>query len=193
MIGAVDAQRFSYAVKRDVWGPDRAEVALVRRAESRRLSLRRDHDERMVLFRRTFKPLLELEELERYASELEVAARHANEGTLGCFVDTRPHEGIVDVALYDRWFDGEHLGCDELARRRFDASDERSLVASAEFVAELEDWAERRNAERALTYSDDREETAARDRDAREREAAADQLAAILRSHTGGEDSVSQV
>lgn len=189
MIGAVSAQPYTYEVQRDVWDAGRTEVSLVRRPEaSPRLSLRRRSPaEPVVMFHRAFRPLLELKELEHYAAELEQVARHANNGTLGCFVDTRPHEGVVDVALYDRWFDGENLRCDELARRRFDAADEQALVASAEFVAELQQWAERRNEERELTYASDREETVARERDAREAAAAAEELAAILRSHTGAE------
>jgi hypothetical protein len=164
-------------------------VSLVRRSapQRRRSLLRRggDDGEVVVLFKRTFRPLLELKELERYAGALEMVARHANDGTLGCFVDTRPHEGIVEVALYDRWFDGDSLRCDELAHRRFDAGDDQSLVASAEFVAELQQWAERRNDERELTYATDREEAAARERDTQEAAAAAGELATILRSHTG--------
>jgi hypothetical protein len=191
----VSAQPFSYEVQRDVWDAGHTEVALVRRAPApRRLGLHRGpSEEPVVLFRRTFRPLVELKELERYASELELVARHANEGTLGCFVDTRPQEGVVEVALYERWFDGGHLRCDELARRRYDAGDEHALVASAEFVAELEDWAQRRNDEREQTEAADREESLAREADARERAAAADELAAILRSHTGSGDSDSEV
>jgi hypothetical protein len=186
----VSARPYSYEVQRDVWDAGRTDVSLVRQAPPapHRLSLRHaPRSEPVVLFHRTFRPLLELKELERYAGQLELVARHANEGTLGCFVDTRPHEGVVDVALYDRWFDGENLRCDELARRRFDAGDERALVASAEFVAELQQWSERRNEERELTYATDREEADARERDARDAEAAAGELAAILRSHTGPE------
>jgi len=191
----VGAQPYRYEVQRDVWDAGRTDVALVRRApQPRRLSLHRSAGgEPLVLFHRTFKPLLELKELERYAAELEQVARHANEGTLGCFVDTRSQEGVVEVAMYDRWFDGENLRCDELARRRFDAGDDQSLVASAEFVAELQQWAERRNDEREITYASEREETTARERDARESAAAADELAAILRSHTGVEPSAGEV
>jgi hypothetical protein len=184
----VSAEGYSYEVRRDVSRPGHTEVALVRRAAAapHRLALRRAPRETpVVLFARTFRPLVELNELERYAAQLELVARHANEGTLGCFVDTRPHEGVVDVALYDRWFDGEQLRFEELARRRYDARDEQALVQSAEFVAELEDWAQRRNDERETAAASDREESLARQQDARERAAAADELAAILRSHTG--------
>lgn len=185
MIRSVGTRPFSYEVQRDVWGAGRTEVTLIRRtAPQRRSLLHRSHDEALALFRRTFSPLRELKELERYAAELELVARHANNGTLGCFVDTRPHEGMVAIALYDRWFDGENLRCDELASRRYDAGDEQALVASAEFVAEMQEWAERRNAERELTYASDREEAAAREQDAREAAVAAGELADILRSHT---------
>jgi hypothetical protein len=186
MIGAVGEQPLTYEVRRDVWDAGRTDVSLVRQAHApRRLSLHRGpREEPSVLFHRTFRPLLELKELERYASELELVARHANDGTLGCFVDTRPHEGSVEVALYDRWFDGESVRCEELARRSYDAGDEQALVASAEFVAELQDWAERRNTERELTYASDHEEAIARETDAKEAAAAADELTAILRSHT---------
>lgn len=191
MIGAVSAPPYTYEVQRDVWDAGRTDVSLVRRpAAARRLLLpRRAQAEPVVMFRRTFRPLLELRELEHYAAELERVAGHATDGTLGCFVDTRPYEGAVEVALYDRWFDGEKLRCDELARRRFDAADERALVASAEFVAELQQWAERRNEERELAYASDREDSAARERDARDAAAAAEDLAAILRSETTAEAS----
>ncbi|MGZ4167774.1 MAG: hypothetical protein ACXVR1_17855 [Solirubrobacteraceae bacterium] len=188
------AQRFSYEVQRDAWGSGRTDVVLVRRAPSHGLSLRRHAAETpVVLFRRTFRPLLELKELERYAAELERVARHANEGTLGCFVDTRAHEGVVEVALYDRWFDGDRLRCDELTRRRYDAADEAALVASAEFVAELEDWAQRRNDERARSEADARAETEAAQQQVRDRAAAADELAGILRGHAGGEASAGEI
>jgi hypothetical protein len=190
MIGAMGAQPFSYEVRRDAAGPGRIEVSLVRHAPAprRRSLLRHGHEvgAPTVLFRRTFRPLLELKDLERYVAELELVARHANDGSLGCFVDTRSHEAVVEVALYDRWFDGESLRCHELARRHYDAGDEQALVASAEFVAELQEWADRRNQARELTYASDREEASARDQDAREAAAAADGLAAILRSYTSG-------
>jgi hypothetical protein len=51
----------------------------------------------------------------------------------------------------------------------------------------LQQWAENRTEERELTYATEREETAARERDTREAAAAAGELAAILRSHTGVE------
>ena len=74
-----------------------------------------------------------------------------------------------------------------------DAGDEGALVASAEFVAGLEHWAERRNEERELIYASEREEAAARAQDAREAAVAASELADILRSHTGGADSGAKV
>jgi len=182
----VGAQPFTYEVQRDAWDAGRTEVTLVRRPAAHGFSLRRHSAEApVVLLRRTFRPLLELKELERYAAELERVARHANEGTLGCFVDTRSHDGIVEVALFDRWFDGDHLRCDELARRTYDAGDEQALVASTEFVAELEDWAQRRNDERAESEAGARAEAEAAQERTLERAAAAEELAGILRTHAG--------
>lgn len=188
------AQAFTYEVQRDAWGSGRTDVLLVRREPGHGFSLRRRAgDTPTVLFRRSFRPLLELKELERYAAELERVARHANEGTLGCFVDTRSHEGVVEVALYDRWFDGDRLRCDELAHRRYDASDEQALVASAEFVAELEDWAQRRNDEREQSDAGARAAAEAAQEQARDRATAADELAGILRAHAGGGTSAGEV
>jgi hypothetical protein len=78
----VGERSFSYEVRRDVWDAGRIEIALVRRTVPQRRSLRRrGTDETVVLFRRTFRPLLELKELEHYASELELVARYAKDGT----------------------------------------------------------------------------------------------------------------
>jgi hypothetical protein len=105
----VGERTFSYEVRRDVWDAGRTEIALVRRTVPQRRSLlRRGNGETVVLFRRTFRPLLELKELE-------------------------------------------------------------------------------------LTYTSDREEAAAREQDAREAAVAADELADILRSHTGPADSGAEV
>jgi hypothetical protein len=117
---AVSGEGYSYDVWRDVSRPGHTQVALVRRAPAapHRLALRRAPRETpVILFARTFRPLVELNELERYAAQLELLARHANERTLGCFVDTRPHEGVVDIALYDRWFDGDQLRFEELSTK----------------------------------------------------------------------------
>jgi hypothetical protein len=171
-----------YTVERDIWGPAHAEIALVRRPASRGAfsRLRRHADQKLVLHARTFKPRVEAEQLERYAAKLELVARHANEGTLGCFLDTQPRAGTVEITLYERWFDGQHLHCEKLASRTFDASDEETLVASAEFVAELESWAEQLNDQRELDDAEARVETEARALRALERDSAAQQLARIL-------------
>ena len=181
-----DSLRYEYRVERDIWGPRRAEIALVRRTTSHglrgHLQHHRDHGE-LVIFHRTFKPRLELDELERYAQQLELVAKHANEGPFGCFVDAHTHDDVVQVTLYERWFDGRHVTMAELARREFDPEDENSLVASAEFVAELETWAERCNDEREMSYLENRVEEAVREERSSERASAANELAWILGKH----------
>ena len=176
---------YRYWVERDVWGPARAEISLVRSTPDHgalRL-VHRHRPEAVVLLSRTFRPRAELDELERYAAELERVAEHANSGTLGYFVDKRSTEGTVEIALYERWFDGSHLRCEQLARRLFDPTDDQALVASAEFVAELEDWAERRNHDRELDDLQKRVEQTDMQERASEKTAAAAELAAILNQH----------
>jgi hypothetical protein len=178
---------YEYRVERDLWGPIRADISLIRRSVRRRLRdrlRRREPSGDVVLFHQTFTPRLELDDLERYAAELERAAGHGNDGTLGCFVDTRTRDSVVKVALYERWFDGSHLRCDELACRSFDPDDDGALVASAEFVAELEDWAEQRNDAREASYLEASVEDAARDERALEHASAANELAQILARHS---------
>jgi hypothetical protein len=169
-------------VVRDIWGPKRAEITLFRRVANHglRQHLRSHGHDEVVLFHRTFKPRLELDQLERYAQQLERVAKHGNEGTLGCFVDTRTRDGGVTVTLYERWFDGDQLITDELASRTFDPEEESTLVASAEFVAELEDWSERRNTERETAYLEHSVEDAAREERSLERSSAASELTRIL-------------
>jgi hypothetical protein len=101
-------------------------------------------------------------------------------------VDTQSLQGSVRITLYERWFDGHELRCDELARREFYASDDQALVTSGEFVAELEDWAERRNEERKLSYLEGSVEDDVRQQQALERASAADELAQILARHCQG-------
>ena len=134
---------------------------------------------------RSFKPRLELAELETYAAQLESAAEHGNDGTLGCFVRTEARDdGTVRVKLYERWFDGQHLRCEQLADREFDSTAEDALVASSEFLAELQAWAEQRNQEQDLDavarQSVEAAHERARTQRSTERAAAADELAQIL-------------
>jgi hypothetical protein len=175
---------YHYSVVRDVGGLGYADVALIRCSAPHGVLEHLRHRQRrdvIVLHHRTFRPFLELAELETYAGQLQRTAEHANSGTLGCFVDTQKQQhGCVRVALYERWFDGEHLRCEQLASRDFDASDEDAVVGSAEFLAELRDWAERRNDERQASELDAAAEDAARIQRASERSEAADQLARIL-------------
>lgn len=181
---ASSERRYHYSVVRDVARPGYADVALIRRSGPHGALQHLRHRERrdvVVLHHRMFRPLLELAQLETYAAQLERTAEHANNGTLGCFVETQQRDdGIVRVALYERWFDGEHLHCEQLASRDFDASDESALIASAEFLAELHEWAERRNDERQASELDAAAADAARIERASERRVAADQLARIL-------------
>ncbi|HWF53360.1 MAG TPA: hypothetical protein VG223_01970 [Solirubrobacteraceae bacterium] len=168
-------RRYEYRVERDVRGPARAEITLVRRARGRR------GGDAVVIYGRRFKPRTESEQLERYSFELRQVAKHANDGTLGCFIDTQSAGGQVHVRLYERWFDGTRLHCEELAHRTFDAEDDGALVDSAEFVAELEDWAERRNEQRDLDWIEATVAEQERVRRALEQDRAAGSLARILR------------
>lgn len=175
---------YLYSVVRAVDRPGYADIALIRRSETHGVLdrvLHREPRDSLVLHHRTFRPLLETAELERYAAQLERVAEHANRGTLGCFVETQERrDGLVHIALYERWFDGERLHCEELASRKFDPSDESTLIASAEFLAELRNWAEQRNDERQASELEAAAEDAGRLQRASERRDAADQLARIL-------------
>jgi hypothetical protein len=135
-----------------------------------------------MLFHRTFRPLLELFALETYAGQLARVALHANDGTFGCFVAIDSRVGMLQIWLYERWFDGQRLHVDELAKRVFDPSDDGTLVRSAEFLAELGDSAERRNEEREAAYLAASAEDASRTQHAIERERVAEELARILAS-----------
>ncbi|HET7051898.1 MAG TPA: hypothetical protein VFI54_26745 [Solirubrobacteraceae bacterium] len=185
-------RRYQYSVVRDVGGPGYADVALVRLPAPHGMFERLLHHERddaVVLAHRTFRPMLDLTEMEAYAAQLERAAKHGNEGTLGCFVETEQRDdGVVRVALYERWFDGRHLWCEQLALRDFDAAEPDALVASTEFLTELQAWAADRNEQRedgyieAVVDEQDRAERAA------ERDDAARQLAGILEAHNTAQD-----
>jgi hypothetical protein len=135
-----------------------------------------------VLLHRAFRPLRDLFALDTYAGQLARVAQHANDGTFGCFVVIDTSVGMLDIRLYERWFEGERLRVDELAKRVFDPSDDETLVAGAEFVAELEDFAKRRNLEREATYLAVRAADASCTQRAMERERVAEELARILAS-----------
>jgi hypothetical protein len=143
-----------YEVVRTLGGKTFTDVALVLRRPSggrRRFGARHDpaDDDLIVLHHRAFRPLSELAELEAYAAQLETAATHAARGRLWYFVTTRPHaDGIVEVALFDRWFDGRHVRCEQRAHGEFDSTDEAAAAASVEFTASLQAWAEQQNATR---------------------------------------------
>ena len=185
--------RYHYTVVRELRGPGRADVALVRSSDPHRALRRLLHkppSDAVVVVHRTFRPMFELAEMEAYAAQLERAATHGNEGTLGCFVDTKQREnGTVQVALYERWFDGQRLRCEELACRDFDATEADAVVSSAEFLTELQSWAADRNEQQEVDYL----EAAAQDRDrverATERSDAARELAQILASHNKPADN----
>jgi hypothetical protein len=100
-----------------------------------------------VLWSKHFAPP-EAAQLERYATTLEQVAKHANAGTWGCFVHTQANHGVVHVQLYERWFDGKQLHCEELAQRVFDTEEVGATAAAAEFVSELNAWAAMRNEQR---------------------------------------------
>lgn len=140
---------FRYRVDRQSWRGKHADVSLVRELHANRFlkHWRRRGSQPQVLWSRRFKRF-ESAQLERYATTLELVARHANAGTLGCFVDTQVDRGAVHVRLYERWFDGDQLHCEELAHRAFDAQEDGATAASAEFVAELDAWAAKRDEQR---------------------------------------------
>jgi hypothetical protein len=162
------------------------DVELVRYPTRRGLldRLHRNEEGGEVLFHRTFKPMGELDDIEAYAGQLELIAAHANAGTFGCFVDTTSRAGEVQITLYERSFDGRRLRCQSLAHRSFDPEDDSALVASAEFRAQLETWAEDRNEELEEAYRDAVDNDIVRMQRATDRQAAADELARILGEST---------
>jgi hypothetical protein len=181
---AASQRAYEYSVERDHSRQGFVDVALVRREARHGVLDRLIHhpgDHATVLFHRPFRRMLDLAALETYAGQLAAVADHANTGTFGCFVETKSAGGMVEIALYERWFDGQHVHCEELALRRFDPSDESTLVASAEFLAELEAFAERRNEEREGAYLDAGIDESERVRRTIEQQSAADELARILR------------
>jgi hypothetical protein len=186
-------RRYRYDVERDYPRPGFLDVALVRReVPPGRFHRRHQHgnNEGVVLFHRTFRPLLELAALETYAGQLARVAQHGNAGTLGGFVVIDSAGGTLQIGLYERWFDGQQLHVDELAQRTFDPGDDRTLVCSAEFLAAAGEWAERRDEEREAAYLEASAEDAARSQFAMERERKAEELAQILASEVGSAASV---
>lgn len=175
---------------RHVWEVECAEaspgtlcVSLVRRREhrvARHLIAHTEIIERTVLFSKSFRPLLEAVALEHYAAQLRLVGQYAQDGRFGCFVESGSNGGNVEVVLYDRWFEDGEIHTEELARRAFDASDDGSLVASTEFLADLRLWADRRNEQREATILDQRDADAAGERLNAEREAASAELTRIL-------------
>lgn len=168
--------------------PGRVRVSLVRRREHTSAKGLRSHTEtleRTVLFSQSFSTLLDAVARDRYIARLEQISHYAEQGQFGCFAETRSVDGSVEVILWERSFDGTDIQTEELARRAFDATDEQSLVASTEFLADLRIWAERRNDERDAVAAEERDENDARARLAAEREAAGRELNQILAAHTG--------
>lgn len=167
-------------------GRGQRRVCLVRTRERRSKGRLRSHTEvveRTVLFSRSFRPLLETPAMDHYRAVLQLLARHAEDEQFGCFVQTRSNDGDVEVILYDRWFDGTEIHTEELVRRAFDSGDGRSLVASAEFLADLQIWAERQNEERELAILSERDADQLRAQVARERKAAGEELSQLLADH----------
>jgi hypothetical protein len=180
-------RRYRYDVELDHRRLGFVDVALVRReAPHGRFHRLGQHgrDEELVLFHRTFRPLLELAALETYAGQLAQVARHANDGTFGCFLVIDSPFGLLQIELYERWFDGQRLHVDELVQRVFDPSDDGTLVCSAEFLAELVDLAERRNEAREAAYLEASANDASHTQRAMERERLAAELVRILARET---------
>ena len=137
----------------------------------------------MVVFRRLFRAT-QLTAIDHYAAQLARITHHVENRTFGCFVDIDSRVGIVQIALYERWFDGDRLHCDELARDVFDSDDEETLAASAEYLAQLEVLAERRDREREAAYIDACAEDEARTEQAITEGSTAEELVHILAAKT---------
>lgn len=178
--------RYHYRVVRGPAGPGHEDIALVRSSAARggmSHLIHHEQNDELVLHHRSFRPMLELPALEAYAAQLERTAAHANAGTLGCFVDiSTPADDLVRVALYERWFDGDHLRCEELAAKDFESSGDLAVAESAEFLAEVRAWAEKRNDERDASDLEARVAAAARVERAADRAEAAAELAQILKA-----------
>ncbi len=180
---------YVYGVESADEGGGRVCISLVRTRQRDSVHLLRHQVEvleRTVLFSRSFRAMLDKVAIESYTAHLSLVARYAEQGAFGCFAVTRSEGGSVDVLLYERRFDGDEIRTDELARRAFDASDDESLVASAEFLADLRAWAERRNEEREAAYLEERRADEDRRQLASEQEAAGRELNQILAAHARG-------
>lgn len=186
-MGMSDHERgYQYSVVRDEDGPGHVAVGLVRFSDSSN----KQPSDAVVLAYRSFRPMLELAEMEAYAAQLEHAAAHATEGKFGCFVETEQGDhGTVRVALYERWFDGHRLRCEQLAHRDFDATDPDAVASSAEFLIELQTRAAARNEEREAGYMEAAVRAQHRAERATDRDQAAHELAKILESHNTPTDA----
>jgi hypothetical protein len=182
-----DGLTYSYDVESTVEEHGRVAISLVRKREQHSTRHLRHHAEtleRTVLFSRSFRPMSESVAQQSYTARLQLIARYADEGTFGCFAETRPDGENVEVVLWERWFDEDEIHTQELARRAFNASDEQSLVTSVEFLADLRAWAERRNQEREAAYLQTRTTADDRKQLASDQEAAGQELDQILAAHT---------
>jgi hypothetical protein len=121
-----------------------------------------------------------------YSSQVEQAARHALDGELGCYVDSREtHEGFVRIRLVERRLHDLLLVTEILEERRFDASELGAAAASAAYAEELRQRANRlndlagsaRGADAAATEVENAEQAAI----LRDRAREAHDLAQILR------------
>jgi hypothetical protein len=75
-------------------------VSLVRKREhhvTQHLRSRTETLDRTVLFSRRFLPIRDSIALERYSARLSQIARHAQDGTFGCFAETRSDGPSVEV------------------------------------------------------------------------------------------------
>jgi len=124
--------------------------------------------------------------LAAYKGALAQAAELAAAGQYGCYVETRRQRGgKVEVELIERKIVDTKLKTEILASRAFDATDDSALVSSAEFAAELREWADRVNDERSEKLAEGLAEHDAALEDAAERDRAAHELAEILRRASG--------
>jgi hypothetical protein len=125
------------------------EIALAR---SRRFEHHRGvlhHDplpDPIFLFSRCF-PSWRIDEITTYEGLLQEVAAHANDGSLGSFVEVHPreHDEIV-IDLFDRWFDGERIVTERLAQRCVAATAVDAVASAAATAEEFREQAASRNA-----------------------------------------------